>query len=141
MKIVKGIFLHFAYPSSVTTQSVNIPFGVKFMKIVSSAYEAQSSLGQYLMLFSDMSENQPISILNQYNSFTDNSSQDILIEFSVPKIIQGNYTFTMFDMSGKPISSTGDDYLGLIIEFYDENSFPPRIQEKFTPFLEAPKFH
>lgn len=137
MKIVKLIDITFGSTASYSaTANVHVPFGVKFCNIKVAAYVAVTPTVKFVSLSSDMTENQPVALLCQDNSIT-LVNQDISIEYPVPKVIQGTYTFYLRDIGGAhTVQSTGADLITLICEFADENSYPgpPQILHHQLPF-------
>ncbi len=132
MKIVKAINLTFSGTGSLASANVYIPFGVKFMNVKSISYEAVgTATSKGVVITSNMSEDQPMALISQSDTF---NSQDVLIEYPVEKIIQGNYTFNLVGAGGALLPSTGDDVVILLCEFYDRNAYPPRFQEHPVKF-------
>lgn len=133
MKIVKTVDITFVSGKYQGTASVNVPFGVKFAHFRCASYNAGTPAVQFVYIRSDMTEMQPIALVSTDNATT-GTDQNILIEYSVPKVIQGTYNFYMNEVASgfPPYVSTGD-YCTVICEFYDEGAYPPNVLTK-RPF-------
>lgn len=142
MKIVKPIYLTFSSATSnATNAKVHIPFHAKFARVVSVSYVGTNQPGAFF-IESDMFDNQVVSIQNSITAYPAVYSQDVTIEFAVPKQIQGLYTFYLKKIGdGTPYLPTANDTCGLLVEFYDENSYPYRTTEKTVTFLDIPNKH
>lgn len=127
MKLVKPIYLSFAQGTSITTNSIHIPFGVKYARFVSCAYQAGTAQTTFVLIKSDIADGQPIAIVSQDTTYMTLGSQDVLIEYQVPKIIQGTFNYYLTNLDGTVGTATNNgDKCGFIVEFYDENSYPAR---------------
>ena len=108
-----------------TTASIFIPFAVLKMHVKSLAYQADTNgSAKYVYLRSSLGLNAPLGILNQDTTYSSNTVNDVEIAFQNKQVIQGNYTFTLYNMDGTLATITGapgTDYIGLIIEFNSEN--------------------
>lgn len=139
MKIVKTIYLSYATTTTyVSTASVHVAFPVKFIHVKSVAYYASLPATQYITIQSDLTEWQPLCMTYRNNHF-DNCMVDTLIEFEFPRRIGGSYNFTMTFASGTPASGTsGGDYIVILAEFYDKDSYPPQIKTHPLQFTDLP---
>jgi hypothetical protein len=127
MKITKFISLTFAAKPTATAY-VNVPFRVKTMHIKSFAYKAGTNgTTNYVALLSNMGNqvNTPLAIMNQDTTYSSGTISDIEIKLLNPEPIQGYYNFNIVDMdetdAATSNSGAATDYVGLVIEFNDEN--------------------
>lgn len=137
MKVIRPIYL--AYTTAISTQTaiVSVPFDVKFINVKAIGYTTAVA-GNYVTVVSDLSDNQPLGMVTRNNTF-DSAQQNILIEFPVPKKIQGSYKFWLVDTTNTVVTGTGaTDHCAIILEFYDDNAYPPRVELKQRQFLDLP---
>ena len=125
MKQTQAIYLTFA-ASPVASAYINVPFNVKKIHIKSMNYDAGTpGLARMVIVESNIGLNAPFGILSQDDTYSQASVQDIEIEFKVAQPIQGQYYFTLKLMSGAVATTTNSgtdtDYIGMIVEFNDEN--------------------
>jgi len=122
MKVTKFIPLTFT-ASPNTTAYISVPFRVKTIHIKSAGYVSGSLPGptRYVMIRSDLVQNNPIAMVFMDTTYSSATIQDIFHKYENPIDINGIYNFSIFAMSGS-ISQTsnggaGTDTAGLIIEF------------------------
>ena len=146
MKIVKPIYLSFKSANgslNQTSAKVHVPFAVKFARVVSCAYfSTNTQSNNVFFVTSDMTDDQPMSIQNCSTTLPAVYSQDMNIEYSVPKRISSSFTFYLKKVAdGTPFNATDGDSCGMIVEFYDENSHYYRSLDTSIPFqaIEIPR--
>lgn len=117
------VFIPLTFTASpVANATISIPFTVKKFHVKSIGYQAGTNgTARYVMLRSSLGLNAPLAILNQDTTYSSGTTNDVEIELKNPEVIQGNYTFTLFNMDGT-LSTTSNsgaatDTVGLIIEF------------------------
>lgn len=109
--------------SPTTTQNIYVPFKVNNIHVVSFGYKAGTNgTTNYVALISDLVQNRPLCILNQDTTYSSASVANVVHEFQNPQVIQGRFTFQLFNMDGT-IGATSNggaatDRLGLILEFH-----------------------
>ncbi len=125
MKVTKFIPLTFT-ASPNTTAYISVPFRVQTIHVKSAGYVAGSLPGptRYVMIRSDLVQNNPVAMVFQDTTYSSATIQDIFHKYENPIDINGIYTFSIFAMNGS-ISATsngggGTDTAGLIIEFDSE---------------------
>lgn len=125
MKVTKFIPLTFtASPSS--TAYISVPFRVQTIHVKSAGWTSGSLPAQnrYLVIKSDLVQNNPIAMIYQDTTYSSATIQDIYHKFQNPIDINGTYNFQIFLMSGAigttSSAGTGTDTAGLIIEFDSE---------------------
>jgi hypothetical protein len=117
------VFIPLTFTASpVTTATVSVPFKVSLMHVKSLAYKAGTNgTTNYVMLRTSLGLNAPLGILNQDTTYSSGSVNDVEIQFKNPEVIQGDYTFTLFNMDGTLAATSNagaaTDKVGLIIEF------------------------
>lgn len=121
MKVNKAIYLNF---NNVIQDRVfiNVGFLVKEIHIKSACLTALTPVAAgselYFTLVSDLTNNEPIAQL--YNSSTYSASQFCDISFKPPQpiIVNGTYTFSLFEPYGTPATTTSADcVISMIVEF------------------------
>lgn len=122
MKVTKFIPLTFA-GSPNTTAYISVPFRVQTIHVKSAGYVSGSLPGpiRYVMIRSDLVQNNPVAMVFQDTTYSSATIQDIFHKYENPIDINGIYTFTIFGMNGA-VSQTsngggGTDTAGIIIEF------------------------
>ncbi len=126
MKTNRIVFLTFTN-SNVATAYINVPFKVSRIHTKQSSYNPQNQpaagAAQYLVLSSDLVNNEPMAILYNDNTYSYAVSGDIEYKVIAPMNVAGNYTFYLRNRSGSAYTPTGGgtDYCQVIIEFNDEN--------------------
>lgn len=121
MKQTVFISLSFTAGESTALASINIPFRVKKIHIKSAVYKAGTVQTTYVVLKSTLGLNAPLGFLFRDTTYSTPSIQDIEIELKNPEVIQGTYTFTIFNVDGTQATATvGNDVIGLIMEFNSE---------------------
>ena len=141
MKLIKTVYLSWATNTTYVAQAnVHVPFNVKFAHVKAIGYVPATALSQYVVITSDLSENQPLGMVGRDGKY-DNASMDVLIEYPVPKKIQGQYQFyltLLTGLAGAGSNASSADTCAIVIEFYDETSFPPHIKTHPQQFLTLP---
>lgn len=117
------INLSFSNNESVATAFISIPHKVKTIHIKSGAYVPStapaSGDAEYLPIVSDLTENQPIGIFYNDNTYSSATVQDIYYHFNTPIYIQGTYTFQRLTLD-KVAFTTTSALVGVIIEFSED---------------------
>lgn len=107
---------------SVASAFISIPHKVKTIHIKSGAYMPSiapaSGSAEYIPIFSDLTENQPIGIFYDDNTYSSATVQDIIYNFNTPVYIQGTYTFSRALLT-KTAVTTPQAEVGVIIEFIE----------------------
>lgn len=122
MKQTICIPMTFTAGTSSTTANVFIPFIVKKIHVKSAAFDAGTNSTTYVVLKSSWGLNAPLAIMYRDQTYSSPIVQDIEIELKHPELIQGNYTFTIFNLNGSVATATvNDDVVSLIVEFNGED--------------------
>ena len=124
MKETKFISLVFT-ASPVATAMIYVPFKVKRIHVKSIGYQAGTlSTERYVVLKSSFGLDAPLAILNQDTTYSSGTINDVDIDLKNPQVIQGQYTFTLYNMDGTigETSAGGGstDSVGMILEFSEE---------------------
>lgn len=124
--VKQTIFIPLTFNQTPTVNTfVQVSFPVKTIHVKSAAYEAQyTGKTDYVVIKSDIVDNSPLCIVYQDSTYSATTIIDVETTFTNPKIIQGMYTFTLFNMDNTigSVSSTagpilGVDKVGIILEF------------------------
>ena len=121
MKETRFIPLTFT-ASPVTTASISVPFKVDTIHVKSIGYQAGTiGVTNYVALVSSFGLNAPLAILNQDTTYSSGTINDVEIKLKNPQVIQGQYTFTLYNMDGSIAqtsnSGAATDSVGMILEF------------------------
>jgi hypothetical protein len=111
--------------SPVATATISVPFKVDTIHVKSIGYEAGTNgTTQYVALISSFGLNAPLAILNQDTTYSSGTINDVEIQLKNPQVIQGQYTFTLYNMDGSIAqtsnSGAATDSIGMILEFNSE---------------------
>jgi hypothetical protein len=123
MKLTKVIYLTFIAGQSSTTAYVSVPFKVKTLhtkaiSLTSGTIDPAIVIGDYVTIVSDLVSNNPLGSTFNNSNFSAGTVQDIENQYWNPQVIQGTYSFTMYDSAGNLYSaSTNNDAVSIIIEF------------------------
>lgn len=125
MKQTQAIYLTFA-ANPVASAYINVPFMVKKIHIKNMNYDAGTSgTARYVIVESNIGLNAPFGMISQDDTYSQSGLQDIEIEFKVAQPIQGQYYFTLKNMSGAVATTSGGgastDYIGIIVEFNSDD--------------------
>lgn len=124
MKQTQVIFLTFLATKSTTTARISVPFSVKTLhtKAISlTTGDSTLSTGQYITIESDLVQNSPLGSVFNISGYSSNTTQDIENVYWNPRVIQGDYTFTMKKSNGTLYqASAGNDTVAIIIEYNSE---------------------
>lgn len=124
MKQTQVIFLTFLATKSTATARISVPFKVKTLhtKAISlTTGNSALSTGQYITIESDLVQNSPMGSVFNISAYSSNTTQDIENVYWNPRVIQGDYTFTMKKSNGTLYeASTGNDTVAMIIEYNSE---------------------
>lgn len=120
MKVNKVLFLNFNVKSKTTT-SINVNFPVKSIHIKSASYSGvvpilANSQG-YVTITSDLTNGEPLAILYNDTGFSAQQFCDVSFQPYKPITVNGTYNFYLQSPSGAEYTSTGNDYINLILEF------------------------
>jgi hypothetical protein len=110
------------------TAKISIPFKVKKLHVKSLAYQPSSVTADYVVIRSNIdTKNSPLGILYRDSTYGSATVNDVEIAFEDPQVIQGVYNFNIYRVNTNPttnpygelatITGSGNDYIGLIIEF------------------------
>jgi hypothetical protein len=120
MKVNKAIFLTYTNTDSATA-SINVNFPVKSIHIKSCAYSASlptpQDTQQYITLFSDLTNGEPLATLYNDSGFSANQFCDISFQPYKPITVNGTYNFYIKDPIGGAYIDADTNYLTLIMEF------------------------
>ena len=120
-------YINFSFTSgqSTATAFISIPHKVKTIHIKAGAYvpatPPASGSAEYLPIFSDLTENQPIGIFYDDNTYSSTTVQDIYYNFNTPVYIQGTYTFQRTLLTKSAVTTPAAD-VGVIMEFSEEDT-------------------
>jgi len=120
-------YINFSFNNneSITSAFISIPHKVKVIHIKSGAYmpsvAPSSGSAEYIPIFSDLTENQPIGIFYDDNTYSSATIQDIYYHFNTPVYVQGTYTFSRALLNKVAVSTPQAD-IGVIIEFYENDA-------------------
>jgi hypothetical protein len=124
MKQTQVIFLTFLATKSTASARISVPFTVKTLhtKAISlTTGDGALSTGQYITIESDLVQNSPVGSVFNVSAYSSNTTQDIENVYWNPRVIQGDYTFTMKKSNGDLYqASTGNDTVSIIIEYNSE---------------------
>lgn len=124
MKQTQVIFLTFLETKSTASARISVPFKVKTLhtKAISlTTGDGTLATGQYITIESDLVQNSPLGSVFNISGYASNTTQDIENVYWNPRVIQGDYTFTMKKSNGTLYqASTGDDTVAIIIEYNSE---------------------
>lgn len=120
MKINKAIFLTYAN-TSVATANINVNFPVKSIHVKSACYSASlptpANTQQYITLFSNLTNGEPLASLYNDSGFSANQFCDISFQPDKPFNVNGTYNFNLKDPSGGAYVDADTNFLTLILEF------------------------
>jgi len=121
MKQTQIIFLTFTATKSTTSKYISVPFKVKTIHTKSislSTGDTALATGEYVTIESSLVNNSPLGSTFNISNYSAGTIQDIENTYWNPRVIQGQYDFTMKKSSGGLYAaSTGNDTVSLIIEF------------------------
>jgi hypothetical protein len=123
MKLTKVIYLTFIAGKSSTTAYVNVPFKVKTLhtkaiSLTSGTLDPTIVIGDYVTITSDLVNNSPLGSTFNNSGYSAGTIQDVENQYWNPQVIQGIYSFTMYDSAGNLYpASTNNDAVSIIIEF------------------------
>lgn len=120
MKLTKAIYLTFTATQSSTTAYISVPFKVQYIhsKSMSLTSGDLTVQGNYVTIISDLVNSASLGTTYNNSSYSAGTIQDVENKFMNPQVIQGWYTFTMYNTSGSLYqASTGNDTVALILEF------------------------
>lgn len=121
MKLVKAIYIKWTSTTSNNTfVNVSCPFAVKHIHVKSISYNRNGAIGtaNYGVLTSSLAENQPLGVFYDDNTYSTSGYSDLSLEFRIPTIINGQYSFSMWNSSGAPKNPlTSNDDIIVIVEF------------------------
>ena len=124
MKQTQVIFLTFLATKSTANARISVPFTVKTLhtKAISlTTGDGTLSTGEFITIESDLVQNSPLGSVFNISAYSSNTTQDIENVYWSPRVIQGDYTFTMKKSNGTLYqASTGDDSVAIIIEYNSE---------------------
>lgn len=126
MKLTKVIYLTFLATKSTTTAYVNVPFAVKTIhtkaiSLTSGTNDPAFVTQDYITITSDLVNNSPLGTTFNNTTFSSGTIQDVENQYWNPQVIQGYYTFTMYNSRGNLYpATTNNDAVALIIEFNSE---------------------
>ena len=104
---------------------INVGFNVKTIHCKSASMMVGTApgagLAPYLVIKSDLTQNEVIATTYGDNTYPMNTNNDIFYEFEYPQPINGRYNFYFYNVDGSSYSATaGGDDVGLILEFNAE---------------------
>jgi len=121
MKVNKAIFLTYTANSSNATASINVNFPVKSIHVKSAVYQSTlptvADTQQYITLFSDLTNGEPLATLYNDTAFSSNQFCDISFQPYKPFIVNGTYNFQLKTVSGAGYVDADTNYVILILEF------------------------
>lgn len=126
MKYNRAVYMTFTAGKSSATAVINVPIKVKKIHCKSIGYITSTPPAPgdavYGFITSDLSQNTPIAMFYGDSTYPYSTGNDIEFEFANPQPVQGTYTFNLVNLDGSPFPATvGNDSLGMILEFNDEN--------------------
>lgn len=123
-RYTKAIYLDFTTsPYNSATANISIPFKVRSIHCKSAGLDAAATPtnATYVTLSSDLSDNQPLTLLFNDSTYSYTAYSNIIIDLFTPKIINGNYTFNLTAIDGTPYDESNKVVLLLEFnEFIDE---------------------
>ncbi len=127
MKLTRAYYLSFNN-TSIASTNINIPFKVKNIHVKMIGYDVGNipavGTSTYVVLTSStLCDNSPLGLLYNDTSYYAGGQEDINIELSPPRYIQGTYDFQLLAVDGVPYIPTGGgiDRLAMILEFAEED--------------------
>lgn len=121
MKQTQVIFLTFLATKSTASARISVPFKVKTLHTKAISLTTGNSAlttGEYITIESDLVQNSPLGSCFNISSYSSNTTQDIENVYWNPRVIQGDYTFTMKKSNGTLYqASTGNDTVAIVIEY------------------------
>lgn len=124
MKQTQVIFLTFLATKSTANARISVPFKVKTLhtKAISlTTGNGALTTGEYITIESDLVQNSPLGSVFNISAYSSNTTQDIENVYWSPRVIQGDFTFTMKKSNGTLYqASTGDDSVAIVIEYNSE---------------------
>ena len=126
MKYNRAVFMTFTAGTSTASVNINVPIQVKRIHCKSVGYITStppaSGDAVYGFVISDLTQNQPIAMFYGDSTYPYATGTDIEFEYQNPQPVQGSYTFRLMNLDGSPFpATTGNDSLGMILEFNDED--------------------
>ena len=120
MKVNKAIFLTYTN-TSVATANINVNFPVKSIHIKSACYSASlptpPDTQQYITIFSDLTNAEPLASLYNDSAFSSQQFCDITFQPDKPISVNGTYNFYLKDPTGSVYLDPDTNFLTLILEF------------------------
>lgn len=123
MKLTKVIYLTFLATKSTASVYINVPFTVKTIhtKAISLTAGTSPAAPDYVTVTSDLVNNSPLGSAYNSSVYSAGTIQDVENQYWNPQVIQGYYTFTMYNSRGNLYPATTlNDAVALIIEFNSE---------------------
>lgn len=125
MKVTKAIYLLFTTangPNATAQVNVNFPVKTITVKACQATNTTQPAAGDaiYLVLDSTLTNNQPMAIISNDNTYSPSTSSDVICELQTPTIISGLYTFTIYNSVGGAGTLTDQSSVSMILEFDSE---------------------
>jgi len=123
MKLTKAIYLTFTATKSTASAYINVPFTVKTIHTKAISLTAGTNdinivTPDYVTITSDLVNNSPLGSAYNNSGYSAGTIQDVENQYWNPQVIQGYYTFTMYNSRGDLYpASTNNDAVALIIEF------------------------
>ena len=121
MKQTQVIFLTFLSGTSTATARISVPFQVRTIHTKSISLQtgnASLTTGEYVTIESDLVQNSPLGSTFNISAYSANCIQDIENQYWNPRVIQGDYVFTMKRSNGTLYpASTGNDTVSIVIEY------------------------
>lgn len=121
MKTTKVLYLEFNN-SSTATANIFIPYAVKHIHVRSIVYQrAGVAVGaaEYGVLLSSLISNDPLGVFFNDSTYAGFGNYT-MYEYKTPTMINGLYTFTMYDASGVLMTPVNNpDYIMVLLEFED----------------------
>ncbi len=126
MKYNRIISLTFAQNNPNASVNISVPMQVKRIHCKALAYMGgipAAGAAEYGFITSDLTQNTPIGMFYDDQTYPLTMGEDIEFEFQNPQPVNGVYTFSLKELDGTPylpFAVTGAK-IGMILEFNDEN--------------------
>jgi hypothetical protein len=121
MKVNKAIFLTYDPNSVNATTSINVNFPVKSIHIKSCAYSSTlptpADTQQYITLFSDLTNGEPLATIYNDSGFSAQQFCDVSFQPYKPITVNGTYNFYLKTVTGAGYVDAETNYITLILEF------------------------
>lgn len=121
MKVNKAIFLSYGPNSPNATANINVNFPVKSIHVKSGAYSSDlptpADTQQYITLFSDLTNGEPMAILYNDTAFSSQQFCDISFQPDKPISVNGTYNFYLKTVTNTVYLDAETNFITLILEF------------------------